>query len=683
MQLPADNASAEPLFDGKPITHWLAIGSGLGYAFTNDSHEMERATEILDSIRWSDPVAVAALFRALEDEQTLVATMAARRIVRFGTEAVPSLVEVLRNGNVASREIALDILAGLQPLATEVINLAILELSAGGELGDKAARFLAHTYDDHGEHIVQALAPLLEGYDNDARAAAYWVLMCVQDLSDKPRPTLTTMRLAVAHPGNINRATWTLVKMGPEAVPLLVETMESGEVEAVCAATQHLRGRISLDPALHAALVAGAPRLFKLLHSPQRQVRESIMILLYDTVPDAPELGMSEYEPVVAGAPASLWLALAGGMAIGEKAREQTESVLQAITWEDRDVMLGIFHAMRSETSPIAHAGAQQLLRFVPHVIPLLIEGVADASREMRHQAMWALASIRPTPQQAIPVAVSSLPDPYDQVACQAVHFLERAAPAHGGAFVDDLKVLLAGDDDDLLNWALDVLAAFRADAHTALHAVGEALSKTNSASNAYKAVAVLLNIGPDAMPVLVAGLTARNVVAARAAADGLRRLALGPQRAVVLPYLNDIRIALGHADLGVATDVVYVVDALAPECKGLVAAAIRSLGHDALAANRSAMCSTLARHPDQAPVIVPALTTALSDLDWDVRATAAKALVRLGPAARSALPRLRELLTEEMENGYPDLHGETERDRLRLAVHSTIAALTEGGDVQ
>jgi HEAT repeat protein len=54
-----------------------------------------------------------------------------------------------------------------------------------------------------------------------------------------------------------------------------------------------------------------------------------------------------------------------------------------------------------------------------------------------------------------------------------------------------------------------------------------------------------------------------------------------------------------------------------------------------------------LGDRPNEAPVVVPALSEALKDQDAFVRRDAAHALARIGPQAQAAIPALRPLLKD------------------------------------
>lgn len=376
---------------------------------------------------------------------------------------------------------------------------------------------------------------------------------------------------------------------------------------------------------------------------------------------------------VIEGKPLSEWLGLAGGLAYSGKDKADADRILSQIEWGNEPAIRGLFSSMRDARWPVAYTAGQQLKRFGTNAVPLLIEGTQDTSQQMRHSSMAALAEMRPVPAEAIPVALSSLADPYDQVCGQANFLLQRAGRENPNLIVPALAKVLVGDDEKLRLQAMLILENVGPAVKEALPALREALRKT-----AYKpnAASVIADAGTNGIPILIEALGDADSEVAKVAIVNLRRFPDGTPRATTQfkPFMDSLLKALSHQDQSVRTQTAFLYSLLDPAAAAPVPALIEALLKDRSKDVRWEAALALSRRRHETQLIIPALMQALDDPEWMVRGQAAEALGAFGPDAKDALTHLKVLLNESEGPYPPHPAGKTDleiaHDKLRMAIY-------------
>lgn len=289
---------------------------------------------------------------------------------------------------------------------------------------------------------------------------------------------------------------------------------------------------------------------------------------------------------------------------------------------------------------PEKSARARELLASLgPHIVPVLVNALGDGEAARREAAADVLGRIGPPARAAVPAILAALKDKSSAVALMAAMALAQIDSTRGGAAV---KVLT--DALDVPSAAV-ALANFGPSARSAAPALIAALKPRKEIANQQlirlNASLALARIGRPAVPALIEALKDKREGVAPLAGAALGWVLPPPKEAV--PALRSaLKNDRAHA--------------------AVYAHALGHLGSTALpavpeltelltdAANRPVAAVALVRiDAHQADKVVPLLVKDLQGEDEKQRQAAVSAVIRLGPAARSAANALVDLLRDRL----------------------------------
>lgn len=234
----------------------------------------------------------------------------------------------------------------------------------------------------------------------------------------------------------------------------------------------------------------------------------------------------------------------------------------------------------------------------VPEAMPILLKMLHDPDRDVRHTAAATLAKVAPTENETLPALLKALQDPDGFVRYKVVFALQELGPAAKAA-VPNLIEALSDSDRNVRRQVAEALGIFGPDAQSAVPALVAAL-RDQDIRVWIAAVDSLQKIGAGALLVLIEALGEADPGARRAASMALAKFGCIAGQAVspLLTLLRDSE----------------------PGMRQAAAIALSEIGQKA--AN------------DATPLFVELLT----DPNEEVRASAARGLVKFGKPPKDAI---------------------------------------------
>jgi HEAT repeat protein len=455
----------------------------------------------------------------------------------------------------------------------------------------------------------------------------------------------------------------TLEKLGPGAVPALVEALGDGSPDEKNLVLDTLG---NLEPAPEGALPALASLLDEAREKKDAKLAENIV----GALGNFGAAGSSLLLPLLDDENILLRIAAIEALAsAGPKAAEALPALIKALDDADGEVRLTAAGAI-GKIGP----GSKE-------AIDALVVKLEYKERVMREAAAHALGNIGPAAEKAVPILIKDLKTLEEPMCLPAMDALARI----GAASVPSLIEVLGSKKPGVRIHALQILSDIGPGAESALPAIVTILKK-GSILEAEIAAEAIGSIGPKAAPAVPelektlgsgkGGLLARNVIRALGA--------IGPEAAAALPALVDAMgildpgqpdihveamIAIGKIDLNYVVPAKKFVEVLGdkdPAVRGRAAAVLGLIGavealpdlvkllSDEKASVRIASCAALAKMGPKASAAEGDLRKAMKDEDWRVQEGAIRALGAIGPAAAAVLPDLLEAL----KGGYIVVRG-------------------------
>jgi HEAT repeat protein len=632
---PKEAAPAEPTHRGRPYREWVAQLDGLD----NPRAAADAAAELLAVAKWdygglcrylpSFLVALKAEPRDAKDKFTYreIHSNVARVLGLIGPrarEAVPRLIELLKDRERGIGAAVMEAQAGIGPAAKDAIPALIAELKWSLQKGHGGRGPPAEALGRIGPAAKDAVPALIEALEGkggtDGVAEAAEALGRIGPVSDKVVPALIA---AISRPIGVkegNAIARALAQMGAEAVPPLAAVLSRR------------------DQGYHFAYFA--------LAGIGQEAKGAMPALIADLK-----------RKDSAGRDRRLAMEALG--AIGPGAREAVPLLAGSLGERDPDVRSAAAGALRG-IGPVA--------------VPALFAAVTSQDETTRNVAVYALDPIEPDAAENLDFLTRTLKDRRDedaslpaarQQAAWAAEFLGKLGPKASPA-VPALEGALKDQKNTTIHLsAAEALARIAGpEAKAAAPELALALKRLRGASRARYAGA-LLRIEPANEQARTALLEvvkdARDRDAQEAAAKQLSQVSLGDAAKEAIPALAaawafDALAKIGPPAVPALTDAVKRRDMSSPKA----AAALLRLdpkNADALAYFRTNLASNLrwSRPAAQelatlgAPAreLVTALAAALKDGEPDDRDLYARALGAIGPEAKEASAALADALKD------------------------------------
>lgn len=239
-------------------------------------------------------------------------------------------------------------------------------------------------------------------------------------------------------------------------------------------------------------------------------------------------------------------------------------------------------------------------------VLPVLLAAMKDKDERVRREAMWALGNMGPAASAAVPALAAAMSDPRPR---QRVHAAFNLWKVEGKTerVIPTLNRALEEKDEDAMADLFGLLSQMRGAARGTTPALLK-LCEEADISNHVNSLSVLYDVEADPKAALPA-----------------------------------VRRSLHHANAVVRGNAVIALAYFGPEARADLPA-VRALLKDDNPVLRCQAAITLWKM-ERDPGAVVVLTDGLSSPDGSARVTALNGLRIVGPDAKGALPRLREML--------------------------------------
>ena len=437
------------------------------------------------------------------------------------------------------------------------------------------------------------------------------------------------------------RSAYALTRIGPEAIPPLIQALSAEDNGLRAGAARALSGMGPLAkeaiPALRANLGHG--------ELPVRMEAVNALALIGPDAVGPVGAALGADEPLQRGS-AALTLAQ-----LGPVAKNAEPALLQMLA---------------KETDAGARAAALTALPKISadpvKTAPLLVAAVKDDSEPIRHAAINAIAATRALRRPAVPLLVSLLTDANPAVRQRGAHALGRLGPDAADALPALIAATRAADGDAVFAGALAQIGP------AALPALLAALKQSDAAGGAW-ILRTLRGFGPPAVPVLIEALQQPDAAQRASAAGALG--AMGRDAADAIKPLFTLASTSDTATQAAALRALTALQATPAQLKPLLQTALASpapelrkagaagmaalggaasLGVDGLrelladdeAAGRLAAVRALGELGAKSAPAVPLLIARLNDLTMQMAVI--DTLGKIGPAAAPAVPRLIEI---------------------------------------
>jgi HEAT repeat protein len=627
----------------------------------------------------SAALAFAELVLDADDE---VSDCAWRALTRLDS-ADPAALQVARRAlwatKAARRQKAIEALETLGPQALD--NADLIRALADSDMNvRKAALEVCRKRGPEARDTLPALVDALQDRENEVRLQAIKVLGRMGPAAASALPALMA---EWGRRDSFDQIANTLRAIGPPALPFIWRAWQDkpkwNRVQIA---------RVLADLAVNArSSVLGA-----LLEDADPAVRGQAVVSLGRA---APEFLRCHQAALVA-------------IALGDGDVTLRRAALTLLGEADRGAAPALRVALRDPVAGIRAYTAGVLVRSPQHVtlaMPVLLQGVRNHSHPELGAAEWALYVLGPEAQPAVPILQRALQDPEDDVRLWAAQALGQIGPAARGA-VPVLRQALQDGDPDVRFSAADSLTLIERRPIEALPTLLEDAKRGHQRSNRQfgrtpAPVLSLSRYGTTAMPALVQAVFSKGPDAAVGDEDArwLFDKVKAEARAAVPAFVAALRARClgmpplrGGGSTAVPEEMIHTLGKFGPETGDAVPLLVEILAgnHPRL---QVAAAEALARTGPAAAAAVPALEGALRERTWmedvafqslgflppregrgngpvdwwvdfsserwefseyasfewsfghDLRSHVAYALGQIGPAARGAVPALREAL--------------------------------------
>lgn len=696
---PPNETRAEPTYDGKSLSQWLA-------ALENtDVDGRKRAITALRALGGNpDVLAERLLTTAGEENPKARSHSHIEALVALGPSAVPAITRGLWSGDKNLRQVSLYTLLLLGPDGRAATPSVIRFLADPDDLIRRECANVLETLEDHA--AIPALTRSLKDSDASVRLNAAQALVRLGADASLIVPAVT-LELNKDDPELVRKAVLVLHGLGPEAAATVPELSS-----LVARDDPVLTIRIaSILAGIGAAAKDAVPALKKRLANDKHHGHEiglDVAIALWRIARDPEAIRI-----------------LREHVANSTQPHRVAEALLRIDSGEE--TIKALTAHLKSEKPEVAIAAAGVLGSKAQEAVPLLGRMLAHTEPNIRARAVVALVRLGPDAKEAIEplrgsmkddnpdiafwsaVAVSRL-DPTPESVARVAGYLDHASTQLRLSAADVLgrlgsqaapaapRLLAARASEDGHVRLAAAMAAWKASSDpAALQAAVELLKSPDPLIRALAAVDICSIAGPQAKPVvpdLVKRLFDSFTGVRSAVAEGLGRI--GPGAAESAPAL--LALLEGDEPGFVQSAACEALGFIRPVDKEAVSAVLKKKLehpdpqvriHAALALWRLTGDDSGAKEAERGldyrthPVritaaemlwgmkqdrrVIPLLMRSLEEGNLDGRSTenerymAARALGRIGPAAKAVVPKLRKLLSHP-DTGLAEIAAEAIR---------------------
>jgi HEAT repeat protein len=613
---------------------------------------------------------VDELIAALQDTDARVqaeSMIALGRIGPASRAAVPALLTILKGDNVRLVERAIDTLGVIGPDSAEAVP-RLVEILKGDDpsRAGAAAIALARILPADAEPLNDVVTVLIQSLKSRQSSVRGDAARALGMIGPQALPALAELiRGSTADPEAAASAEIALEWMGPTAepaVPVLIDALQSPKERV----------------AIHAAGALGAvgPAASNAVPALRKALASKIATIRAHTASALGDIG-----PAGSDAVNDLILALKDP---DEHVRREAAQALGKMGPAARAAVPALVAALGDVIGTVTIHAAQALARIGPDSVEALIPIVKN-ERQLRHLAVLILGELGSAATPATDVLVESLGDGDKGFVREVILTLARIGRDAKAAVPELLKIL---KNENSRQRAAAAYALANIGATEAVPELMTVLDKSDEQQLRLIAAGALVHLDPEnkdlvrtALPQLLNALDEKWPVVRHEAAIALRLL--GPRSARAVPKLA---AGLRDADMNWRVDCLWTLAAIGPEAADAVPDVVTAMSSDQDTV-RYAACYTAGIIGPPASAAIPALEKNLQDRDpflqtisaWAlahisprkegvveeclkpllqglklsdprVRSEAAQALALLGPAAKAAVPALRESVHDEDE---------------------------------
>jgi HEAT repeat protein len=504
-------------------------------------------------------------------------------LTRIGPEAIPPLIEGLKDEDPGLRAGSAKALGGMGPAARTAIPALVENLSHSDA---EVRREVVDALGLIGAETIPALRKALAAADPAVRSGAALAICQLVQPAHELGPAVADTLAKEADP-NVRAALVTAVpKVGIEssrAIPLLISALKSDQEPVRRAAVTSLM----ILPAAKGPIVANLAALLK-----------------------DPDPAVSQRAAVVLGR-------------FGGASRAAAPALLELAT----------------QQKPPAPAYLEALGQIGPSVVPEILRAIEKENPDLLTRDHWSIKCLQALGGPAAPALTHALSSPSVAVRLVAARGLGELGPA-GASVTDSLAAGITDADPRVRATVLAGLVSVRMPAAKVVPKV-QAAFKDPSPAVRLTAAQLVPYLGADARTLAPSLLAALNDP--EPAVRGATVQALGSVGAAAEPAVARLLEVLASSDASARTRIIAVFGAIGPGAYAAVPE-LKKLAQDPSPEVRGAAVSALSK-VDQAGMRLPVLLAALGDRDLSVRRAAAEATGEMGDKARDATAALTELV--------------------------------------
>jgi HEAT repeat protein len=556
---------------------------------------------LMPTIASAQAPSVQEYIKALQSGDAAGQVRAARALGNLGSEAAPAvdaLVAALASDEAEVESAAALALAAIGPLAKGAVAALVQELKDEDAAVRARAAYALGKIDDSSESTVTALIEAALDTDLMVRRAVRDALRAIEAPRDKTMP-IWIETLKSAEPQLVMPALLTLAELGPEAVDIVRDVLKN---EEACYWGTLIAAELGPDGA------ELTPELVGVLKHNDPECRMHALFALGEIGPGAKN---------------------ASATVVSLLENDEFDSVKYAAAYalseidKSDNAKAALAKLLDSSDTGLACIAGRGLMRMDPagqhdeRAEKAVIAGLNSKDEDIRQLAVRTLAESTPDDRPAKPAVVDAF-----------VAAMEDADPA-------------------VIEEVIDALAA------QGTHAVGRISRGLANEKLRPIAVQVAIRMGADAkgtVPALLEAIDATKEDPLLRREIHFALAAIGPDAAAAVPKLTE---ALGDEVPEIRYSACYALGRIGPSAESCVQAISKLYSSDKEDDFQRLSCLWALVHiyPNNEKIqnrAIPVFTEALSDSREHVRAEVANALGDIGPAAKSALPALRQATKDE-----------------------------------